>query len=230
MRLALHLRLTVPALIVCMLLSGNVFAVIHPVAMVLTALVALVAFKLPRYRQEIEASYWIGLPLYCVFGAITGSSLQDVGENLALGLCGSVYGLTWFGLAPETPDPAWRRWTTAVPVLVLLGACIPIRPHGPGLGRLWIMHAVFASVVVVFVAVWRRPVNPTATWSFAAAVTLGIAIRTFQNPEQPNALDIALVFLPYAAGVVTTLASRSARLLHNSATAEPVGEQLRPLG
>src|SRR5436190_18942505 len=161
MRLALHLRIAVLSLIVCMLLSGNVFALIHPLAMVLTVLLALAAFKLPRYRQAIETFYWIGLPLYCVFGAITGASLQDVGGNLALGLCGSVYGLTWFGLATETPDPTWRSWTTSVPVLMLLGACFPIQAHGPGLGMGWTADAVVASVVVVFVAIWRRAVSPT---------------------------------------------------------------------
>jgi hypothetical protein len=212
MLLALHLRITISSLILCMFLSGNAFSMIHPAALVLTTLVAWLAHKLPRYRQGIETAYLVALPLYCILGAVTGSSIQDVGGYLALGLCGSVYGLAWFGLDPESPDPTWRRWTTGVPVLILAGVSLPTPVfHGPGLGTPWIIHAALAVVVVVFVAVSRRHASPTAIWSFAAALTLCLAIRTFQNLEQPNTLDIALVFLPYAAGVLTTLASRTSR-------------------
>jgi hypothetical protein len=223
MGLALHLRITIPSLLVCILLSGNVFAMIHPAALTLTIVVACMAHSLPRYRQAIETAYLVGLPLYCVLGAVSGKSIEDVGGYLALGLCGSVYGLAWFGLAPESPDPGWRRWTTVFPVLAVAGATLPAPLfHGPGLGAPWITHAALAVVVVIFVAVWRRHACPTAIWSFAAAVTLCTAVRTFQNIGQPTALDIALVFLPYGAGILTSLARRSVRLFHNSAAAEPV--------
>jgi len=207
MRLARHLRITVPSLIVCMLLSGNASAMIHPTALAFTIVAALIALKLPQHRQGIETSYLIGLPLYCGFRAVTGSSLQGVGEYLALGLCGSVYGLIWFGLSPESRAPTWRRRTTAVPVMALAGVLIQGQDSThPGLGMLWIAYSLLATAVVVSVAVWQRS-NPTEIWSFAAAVTLSLGVRTFQYPEPPNAFDIALVFLPYAAGLLTTLAS-----------------------
>lgn len=228
MRIAPHLRATFVTLILCMLLSGNPAAIVDPLALLFIALLAWIAHRSPRLRQATELLCLVGVPVGCVFAAVGSPSFQGAGAYLAFGMCGSVYGLTWFGLESDTPDPAWRRWTTAVPVLTLLGSALPVF-RGPGLGSAWIIQAVIATAAVVFVAIWRRDTNQTAIRSFAAAVTLCLGVRTFQIDGQPNALDLGLVFLPYVTSIFASLAGQTARLLHHSADTQPISEQLRPL-
>jgi len=230
MRLALHLRLAIPALLICMLLSGKPFDLIHVPALALMILAGATAFGLSRYRQRIETFYWIGVPFLCGAGAMLGSSFRIVGEILAFGLCSSVYGLVWFGLDSESKDPAWRRWTTAVPVFALAGLYFPLENGGPGLGSQWVMLVALATGIVGFAGAWRYSAPPTSIWSFAAAVTLCLGVHAFQNLERASALDVALMFGPYATGILTTLVSRNDPLLQDSAHAKPVREQLRPLG
>ena len=219
-----------------MVVSGKASDMIHPTALAVITLAAVLTHTMPRFRHEIEAAYWIGLPLYCAFGAVTDKSLQIVGDSLALGLCGAVYGLIWFGLEQEGKAPAWRRWMTAVPLLALAGICFPVRQYnlttlydGPGLGPLWLIEVALAAGSVAAVGMWRRSAPDTAIWSFAAAVTLCMSVRAFQLLELANVVDIVLIFVPYVTALLTTVA-RPALLLPDAVNTEPVGEQLRPLG
>ena len=47
--------------------------------------------------------------------------VEDVGRFMAVGLVGSVYGLTWFGFHRDGLRPNGMRWITAAPVLALAG-------------------------------------------------------------------------------------------------------------
>jgi hypothetical protein len=213
MRVSRQLQVSAIALVACMLLLGRVFSLIHPGALALVAVAALVARRGPRYRRVVEVVYLIGLPLYCAWGVFAASSINDVGPYVAVGVCGSIYGLIWFGMDSGSAAPLWIGYSAAVPVSMLAGFWIllqsryvPLAFHGTGLGSHWIVQALCAVAVVVGVALWR-PVQRTGVWSFGAAVTLCMTIRVFQNLNQAAPIDITLAFFPYIAAMIATSAS-----------------------
>ena len=223
-RAARNARISLLALFGCMLLSGRAFSLIHPPSLAIIIVLACVALKLPRYRQMIETSYLIGLPLVCAVGALTSSSTDDVAKFLAVGLCGSIYGLTWFGFQTESPSPNWRRWTTAVPVLALAGSYVLLRMRfsvplftGVGLGTVWTARCVVAVAAVLVMRAWQiflgregeSRANAFAICSFGAALTLCIAVQILLHLDRTNARAVFMAFLPYALAVLATLEGAS---------------------
>jgi len=196
--MARHARVSLIALLVCLLLSGKALEMIDLPALAAVAVAACLARSLTRFRQTIENLYLVGLPLVAGIGAATAASLQDFGAYLAFAVVGSVYGWTWFGLDPESRSPASRTWVTAIPVMSL-GACflaLSMQPFdGAGLGAEW---TIWCAIGVAVVALAATRLNAFAICSVGTAATLSIAVRPFQDLDRLTAIDVVMVFLPYA--------------------------------
>ena len=218
--IASHTALSFIALLTCMLVSGYPFSLIHPASLVLIFVVACIGLTLPGLRNAIETFYLMALPLICAAGAATSASLESVGEYLALGVVGSFYGLIWFGSDLHQLSQGRRKWVTAVPVIALAAFCFVLSEDlfgAPGLGASWAMRPVLAAALVVGVAFVRF--DPFAVCSLGAALTFGIAAYPFQHLDRANALDFAMVFLPYVAALLVGSLHHSREINHEEGVA-----------
>ena len=117
---------------------------------------------------------------------------------------------------------------TAMPVLALAGTYFFLNErfsmqlfNGDGLGSAWFSNVSVAVVAVVGLMTWwgrfkekgSTGLDTFAICCFGAAITLVIAIQTFQDLNQTNSLDIALVFAPYVAALFLARGN-AAEILH----------------